>query len=103
MEQIIQISLGCMLIVIGFFVKKHPNLIAGYNTMTKEEKKSFDIAGYSSLMKKVTIISGIVVIIGTQICEYFKWKLGAGFVIIVVGFSMCGVLISQGHKFRKKS
>jgi hypothetical protein len=41
---------GIIPIVIGFLVKAAPNLIADYNTMTKEQKKKVDIDGLSSLL-----------------------------------------------------
>jgi hypothetical protein len=39
------------MIGIGFLVKSSPDLIAGYNTMPKEEKKNIDIEGLSTFMR----------------------------------------------------
>jgi hypothetical protein len=103
MEQIIQIFVGCLVIAIGFLAKKYPNVIAGYNTMSKKEKESFDIEGYSSVVKKVSIISGCMIIIGTMACHLLGWGYTAGLVIAIISLSMCGTLVAQGQKFRKKS
>ena len=35
----INIGIGLFMILIGFLVKKYPNLIAGYNTMSAERMK----------------------------------------------------------------
>lgn len=37
-----QILVSLILIVCGFLVKKHPNLIAGYNTMSQAEKNKIN-------------------------------------------------------------
>ncbi len=34
---------GLLLVFIGLMVKKHPNILAGYNTMSGEMKKKIDI------------------------------------------------------------
>lgn len=57
--------IGC-----GFLVKKYPNLIAGYNTMSKVEKKNVDIEKLSTFMQNGFIIIGLLVIVG-----YYFFKL----------------------------
>lgn len=37
---VVNTFLGLLLVILGFLVKKYPNLIAGYNTMTEREKAS---------------------------------------------------------------
>ena len=54
---------GGILILCGLLVKRFPNLIAGYNTMSKEEKAKVDIYGLSSLMRNMLIGLGIFVIL----------------------------------------
>ena len=51
---------GGILILCGLLVKRFPNLIAGYNTMSKEE---VDIDGLSSMMRNMLIGLGIFVIL----------------------------------------
>ena len=35
--------IAAVLFVLGMLVRKYPNLIAGYNTMTAEQKKNVDV------------------------------------------------------------
>ena len=60
---ILPLSMGLLLIMLGFLVKKHPDIIAGYNTMPKVQKEKFDIRGYSSLMKKAFIAVGLAIML----------------------------------------
>ena len=41
--------IAAVLFVLGMLVRKYPNLIAGYNTMTAEQKKNVDVKGLSKL------------------------------------------------------
>jgi hypothetical protein len=55
---------GLFFIVLGFLVKAFPNLIAGYNTMSKKQKEKVDIEGLSIFMRNGLIVIGLIVIIG---------------------------------------
>lgn len=55
------IGLALFFIALGFLVKKYPNLIAGYNTMSEEQKKKVDIDGLSSLMRYSLISMGVLI------------------------------------------
>lgn len=61
---------GLFIIGIGFLVKSAPILIAGYNTMSKDEKKNVDIEGLSTFMRNGLIAIGLTIIIGYYL---FKW------------------------------
>ncbi len=54
---------GILLIICGLLVKQFPNLIAGYNTLTKKDKEKIDIEGYSTLLRNALVGLGIIVII----------------------------------------
>jgi hypothetical protein len=45
-------------------------LIAGYNTMSKEEKNKYDIEGIATLMKNVMFGMAFIMIVG-QLLSYF--------------------------------
>ena len=60
---IVNLITGLFFIGIGFLVKSSPDLIAGYNTMSREKKKNVDIVGLSTFIKKGFIIMGITMII----------------------------------------
>lgn len=70
---IVAFLIGGILILCGILIKIYPNLIAGYNTMSKEEKKNVDIDGLSSFMCWSLIILGII-IAGGQILFYWLKK-----------------------------
>ena len=43
-------------------VKIFPDLIVGYNTLSKEQKQKVDINGLSSMMRTYLVVLGILVI-----------------------------------------
>lgn len=87
---------GLGIIALGFLLKIFPILIAGYNTMTKEQKENVDIKGFSSLMRNVFIIMGLSVII---FCFLLSWSWAFG--IIILG-GVIHLLIS-GQKYNLKN
>ena len=58
-----QILVSLILIVCGFLVKKYPNLIAGYNTMSQSEKDKVNIVALSTFLKQLLIGLGIFTIL----------------------------------------
>lgn len=61
---IFNLLFGLSIIGIGFFIKKYPNMIAGYNTMSAQKKKNVDIQSVAATYKKGMIIIGII----TMVC-----------------------------------
>lgn len=59
-----------LLIVMGFLVKRFPNLIAGYNTLPPEKKKNVDTEGLSKLIRNGLIFMGILNVL---LYYFFKW------------------------------
>ncbi len=51
--------IGLGFVVLGFLLKAFPNLIAGYNSMSKEQKEEINIKGLSSNMRNAFIIMGL--------------------------------------------
>ena len=72
----LNIITGLLSIGLGLVVRKYPELIAGYNTMPKDQKERFNIEGYSLLMKKSFIIVGILIILFGAICKILSWPAG---------------------------
>lgn len=62
--------IGLFLILTGFLVKLFPNLIAGYNTMPKEEKANVDVKGLSSHLRNGMLIIGLLVMLAPPL---FNW------------------------------
>lgn len=82
---------GLSIVGIGFFVKKYPDMISGYSTMSEEERENVDILSVASTLKKGMVIIGIV----TMICPtVFSWlKLPELAVISIIAPPLIGILI----------
>ncbi len=82
------IFIGLFLIIIGFLVSRYPNLIAGYNSLSKEEKEKVDIDRLSNRMKITFIIMGILVATTSPILYYLElgeYEIHAIITIILMG------------------
>lgn len=55
-----QLLVSTILILCGFLVKRFPNLIAGYNTLSKADKEKIDIKKLSSFLKYILVSLGIL-------------------------------------------
>lgn len=95
--------MGVILIICGFLVKEYPNLIAGYNTMSKEDKEKVDIDNLSFMMKKGLIIIGAMVIIVGSLMNFFNYKESYGLLITssIVIFGVI-IMIIYAQKYYKK-
>ena len=58
----------CILIALGVLMKRFPKLIAGYGTLSVEERKFIDIKGLSSFMCFSFVGMGIVSLLAFYIC-----------------------------------
>ena len=80
---------GFMLIIVGLLVKQYPNLLAGYNTLSEDQKKEIDIEKVSTIARNVIVLTGAAVI-DASIIMYFievskKIQVNIISVIIVLG------------------
>ena len=96
--------IGVILIICGFLVKKHPNLIAGYNTLSEDDKEKIDIENLSSMMKRALITIGTLTIVMGLIMSIIKVKEHYG-LLITSSIVVLGVIIMiiTAKKFNKKS
>lgn len=96
--------IGVILIICGFLVKKHPNLIAGYNTLSEDDKEKVDIENLSSMMKRALITIGTLTIVMGLIMSIIKVKEHYG-LLITSSIVILGVIIMiiSAKKFKKKS
>ncbi|WP_052158201.1 DUF3784 domain-containing protein [Lacinutrix jangbogonensis] len=96
-----QILVGLILIICGFLVKKHPNLIAGYNTMSQAEKDNVNIKELSSFLKQLLIGLGLFSILSYFLLQYFEIVdhkiLYINTVALVIGLIL-GLVYSNTHK-----
>jgi len=96
--------MGVILIICGFLVKKYPNLIAGYNTLSEDDKEKVDIENLSSMMKRALITIGTLIIVMGLIMSLIKVKEHYG-LLITSSIVILGVIIMiiSAKKFKKKS
>ena len=87
------------MIGIGFLVKSSPDLIAGYNTMPKEEKKNIDIEGLSTFMRNGLITIGLSIIIGYYIFKWIGFTMIANSMILIVTLVGVTILLINAQKF----
>lgn len=96
---------GFSLIILGLLIKAFPVLIAGYNSMTNEQKINVDIKGLSTNMRNTFIVMGLAIIVSYFLLDYW---LGLDKIAEIVAFVIFwGGLISlfiNGRRYdlRKK-
>lgn len=96
---ILNLIVGLFLIGIGFLVKSTPDLIAGYNTMSKEKKKNVDIEGLSTFMRNGLITIGLSIIIGYYIFKWIGFTMIANSMILIVTLVGVTILVINARKF----
>jgi len=92
-----------ILILTGIIVKNNPDLIAGYNTLTKEEKEKIDTDKLTRIARKYLVLTGLSVLIVGGVLTLFnvheKTHLYVVCGIVIVGVV---VLIIQSNRLKPK-
>ncbi|MCB9015571.1 MAG: DUF3784 domain-containing protein [Lentimicrobiaceae bacterium] len=96
---ILNLVVGLFMIGIGFLVKSAPDLIAGYNTMSAEQKKNVDIDGLSTYMRNGLIIIGLSIIIGYYLFKWIGFTMIANSMILIVTIVGVTVLVVKAQRF----
>lgn len=96
---VINLIIGLFMIALGFLVKSFPNLIAGYNTMSKEKKKNVDVEGLSTFMRNVFILIGLTIIFGYYILTFFGFNAVANIIVPFVIVSGVTVIAIYAQRF----
>lgn len=93
---------GLSLILLGFLVKRFPDLIAGYNTMSVEQKAKVDIVGLSSHMRNSMIVMGLSLIVFSRLYQVFDLPINR--VIGVMAIILLGTLymVIRAQSFTNK-
>ena len=101
--EINNLIIGGLIIVIGLLIKQFPNLLAGYNTMTKEEKRKIDINGITSIIRICLIVAGCILIIGSLMTILFNINKVSIYLIPVsiIIFSTYLIIKTQKHNHNK--
>ena len=86
---------GLLFIILGLLVKKYPNLMAGYNTMSPEKKKNVDVEGLTTYARNSLLAIGVIIILagfvfnGLGYPQYFEPTLMAtiigGVIFLIFG------------------
>jgi hypothetical protein len=78
---------GALFIVLGFLVKAFPILLAGYNTMTKEQKANVDIKKLSSFARNSLVGMGVLLIIAEISLDLFDLRSMTNYILfpIIIG------------------
>ena len=95
----VTILTGLFMIFLGYLVKKFPNLIAGYNTMSKAQKEKVDIEGLSSFMRDSFITIGVVMIIAYLVFQSLGWDRIANSVILFTTLAGVTIMIIKAQKY----
>ena len=90
---------GGLLVLLGILVRFFPNLIAGYNTMSAEQKKNVDVKGLSRFMCLRLAAIGIGWIALGMLAGILggeKWVLAVDFLWLPAG---CVFLLGKAQKY----
>lgn len=96
---IVALILGLSMIGIGFLVKSAPNLIAGYNTMSKTQKENVDIVNLTIFLRNGFIIIGLMIIGGYF---FFKWMglaMIANSMTLIVTLVGVTIMVTMAQRF----
>lgn len=100
------ILVALIFILLGFLIKngKMYNLIAGYNTMSKEKQEKVDIEGIATLMRTVLFGMALIVLLGffiSKVTENSKIETISLFVTILIGIPYL-LVKSNSDKYKMK-
>jgi len=100
---LINIIAGAFLIVLGFLVKKYPDLIAGYNTMSAEQKEKVDIDGLSTMMRNSLIVIGVLLAISEPALSLIGLNQHVTMALPIVVLSGTLFIVIRAQRFKGKS
>lgn len=95
---------GIIIIAIGFFVKAFPNLISGYNMMSQQEKDKIDIKGFSTALRNLLIVWGVIFAVGYNVLIWMGWEYIARYIsiVFVISLIVCMFLFQVIYTIKKK-
>jgi Domain of unknown function (DUF3784) len=99
MTDIINVAIGGFFILLGLLVKRFPNLIAGYNTMSKEQQKNVDVIGLSTHLRNSFILIGFLIIIEDFICRILEFNKIIHFIMPITVTLFLPYLIIKAQRY----
>jgi hypothetical protein len=97
--QIVNLIFGLLIIGTGFFVKAFPDTIAGYNTMSKEQKKNVDIKEAATFIRNGFVIIGLIIIAGYYLLRWIGLIEFAQYIAPVSTIIGTAIIIIMAQKF----
>jgi hypothetical protein len=100
------ITVAIFFIILGIVIKygKLYFLIAGYNTMPKEEKQKYDIEGIATVFKNTMFGMAFIMIVGYFILKWLQLPQIETYVLF--GALICGMpyllIVANSNKFKNK-
>lgn len=100
------ILVAIIFIILGILIKygKMYMLIAGYNTMSKEEQDKYDIDGIASVFRNAMFGMAFILILGTIISKWLanpKLQTYALFIALAIGLPYL-LIVSNSGKYKVK-
>lgn len=95
------ILMGLFLMLTGWAVVKFPLLIAGYNTMSKEQKEKVDAKGASRMMRKTFVLMGLGVIAIPYLLQVAGFRIVTELVPVAVILPGVCYMLYQSQKYTK--
>ena len=94
---------GVILILTGLIVKNNPDLLAGYNTLSNEEKEKIDTDKLTHIARKYLVLTGLSVLIVGGVLSLIKIS-EKTHLYVVCGIIVFGitVLIIQSNRLKPK-
>jgi len=97
--QIFNLIFGLLIIGTGFLVKAYPNTLAGFNTMSKEQKKNVDIEEASTFFRNGFIIIGLITIIGYYLLKSIGLIAIANYIGLISTIIGTTIIVIVAQKF----
>lgn len=101
---IISTIIGLLLIIMGLvlFNGRGTFLIAGFNTLSKEEKEKYDTNALSRFIGKILVTIGLITPLFAVGAIYEIGWLSSVYTFCVIGLSIFAIIYSNtGNRFRK--
>ena len=94
---------GVILILTGLIVKNNPDLLAGYNTLSNEEKENIDTDKLTQIAQKYLVLTGLSVLIVGGILSLLNVP-EKTYLYVVCGIVVFGItiLIIQSNRLKPK-
>jgi len=99
MTTVIYSVTGVFLIILGLLVKKYPNLIAGYNSLTPEQKEKVNIKKLSSLVRNSFIGMGLIIIWLDYLMKYIGYPEYTFWIFVFTVILGTGMIVVKAQKY----